>query len=59
MDKDKQAMVQMYCALLAETEEGQQACAWLRLITANYGESVMVKSAMRRLAAELGRDSGA
>lgn len=54
MDEAKQAMVLGYCTALAGTDEGRQASAWLSLITANYGTSSMVKSAMR-LAEELGQ----
>lgn len=54
MDREAKAKVQLYCALAAETDEGAQANEWLRLIASNYGDSTMVKSCMKRLAAERG-----
>lgn len=54
LDSKQKACVKMYCAMLADTEEGQQAIEWLNLITADYGTSTFVKSAMKRKAAERG-----
>lgn len=50
LDEMQQMKVQMFCAMAAETDEGQQATAWLDYIGGNYGTKSMIKSSLLRLA---------